>query len=87
MISVNWAAGSITAEYYIVNGRVPEVGEEVSKLLLFLQKATGLTPDLVHIIGHSLGAHVAGYTGKKLNGTVARITGMFGSSVWGMRRE
>lgn len=76
VISVDWAAGSLTPEYYIINGRVPVVGEDVSKLILFLQHTTGLTPNLVHIIGHSLGAHVAGFTGKKLNGTIARITGL-----------
>nr|XP_045613284.1 pancreatic triacylglycerol lipase-like isoform X1 [Procambarus clarkii]XP_045613285.1 pancreatic triacylglycerol lipase-like isoform X1 [Procambarus clarkii]XP_045613286.1 pancreatic triacylglycerol lipase-like isoform X1 [Procambarus clarkii] len=76
VISVNWAAGSLTAEYYMIRVRVPSVGEDVSKLLVFLQHAAGLTPDLVHIIGHSLGAHAAGFAGKKMNGTLSRITGL-----------
>jgi len=30
----------------------------------------------MHIIAHSLGAHVASYAGMRLNGSLARITGL-----------
>ena len=36
----------------------------------------GISPASIHIIGHSLGAHIAGNIGKHLNGTLARITGL-----------
>jgi hypothetical protein len=37
-----------------------------------------LVPDLsmVHIIGHSLGAHVAGFAGAWTKGNILRITGI-----------
>lgn len=76
VISVNWSSGSLTATYFVIQQRVPDVGDDISKLLTFLQHSSGLTPDLVHLIGHSLGAHVVGFAGKKLNGSLLRITGL-----------
>ncbi|KFM63668.1 Pancreatic lipase-related protein 2, partial [Stegodyphus mimosarum] len=41
---------------------------------------SNLNLDLVHIIGHGLGAHASGYTGKRIrysrNTLVGRITGL-----------
>ena len=38
--------------------------------------AAGVRPEKLHLIGHSLGAHVAGLTGNLLGGKVARITAL-----------
>lgn len=35
----------------------------------------GLNPKHVHLIGHSLGAHTAGYAGERIEG-LGRITGL-----------
>lgn len=32
--------------------------------------------DDVHIVGHSLGSHIAGYVGTNLTGSIGRITGL-----------
>lgn len=42
--------------------------------ILFSQDTFGYSPANVHIIGHSLGAHVAGEAGKRHPG-IGRITG------------
>lgn len=47
-------------------------------LLFFIdpfQDNVGLNPKHVHLIGHSLGAHTAGYAGEKIEG-LGRITGL-----------
>lgn len=76
VISVNWSAGSATAEYFIIQSRVRTVGAEVAEFLTFLEDAAGLHTYQIHVIGHSLGAHAAGFVGKALNGTLPRITGL-----------
>lgn len=41
-----------------------------------MQANNGLKVDDVHLIGHSLGAHIAGYAGAELQGQVGRISGL-----------
>lgn len=50
------------------------VGLEVAYLVAKLGEH-GLKPEDVHIIGHSLGAHTAGYAGERIPG-LGRITGL-----------
>ena len=47
-------------------------------LIQVLNDVTGVSTNLVHLIGHSLGAHIAGYAGKRLAAnhyTLGRISG------------
>lgn len=52
------------------------VGHSVAKMLDWLQEKDGFSLENVHLIGYSLGAHVAGYAGNFVKGTVGRITGL-----------
>ncbi|GFY71072.1 pancreatic triacylglycerol lipase [Trichonephila inaurata madagascariensis] len=60
-------------EQAVANTRV--IGAVVAKLIKFLRKETGISPKSVHLIGHSLGAHTAGYAGERVP-NIGRITGL-----------
>ncbi|XP_067250936.1 endothelial lipase isoform X1 [Chanodichthys erythropterus] len=52
------------------------VGQSIATLLDWLQEEEKLQLEDVHMIGYSLGAHVAGYAGTFVNGNIGRITGL-----------
>lgn len=52
---------------------VPAVGYYLAQLVSSL----GLDLSRVELIGHGLGAHVAGYAGTALGGAISRITGFY----------
>ncbi|XP_066458666.1 endothelial lipase [Eleutherodactylus coqui] len=52
------------------------VGRETAVLIDWLQEKGNMSLKNVHLIGYSLGAHVAGFAGNHVTGTLARITGL-----------
>ncbi|KAK5644781.1 hypothetical protein RI129_006081 [Pyrocoelia pectoralis] len=75
VICVDWSKGAELPNYVkaVVNTRL--VGKQVSNLLKGLMEKSGLLETHVHLIGFSLGAHVAGFAGANL-GNLSRITGL-----------
>lgn len=53
-----------------------QIGEYVAAFIEFLVSEVQVSYDDVHILGHSLGAHVAGYAGNYVPGKLGRITGL-----------
>ncbi|XP_008581536.1 PREDICTED: pancreatic triacylglycerol lipase-like isoform X2 [Galeopterus variegatus] len=74
-ICVDWEGGSRTT-YTKATQNVRIVGAEVAYLVEFLQSSFRYSPSNVHLIGHSLGSHVAGEAGRRTNGAIGRITGL-----------
>ncbi|XP_018427683.1 PREDICTED: pancreatic triacylglycerol lipase-like [Nanorana parkeri] len=73
-IAVDWAGGSRTTYSQAANN-IRVVGAEIAYFVNYLSTALGYSPSNVHVIGHSLGGHVAGEAGKRMRG-IARITGL-----------
>ena len=74
VIRVDWGAGSLPMySQAVANTRV--VGLEIAHLVNTMIDRYGLNPGDVHLLGHSLGSHVCGYAGEKIEG-LGRITGM-----------
>ncbi|XP_015586898.1 pancreatic triacylglycerol lipase isoform X2 [Cephus cinctus] len=75
VIVVGW--GPLAAELYpIAANNTQRVGEFVGSFLEFLNRESNLEYKDVHISGHSLGSHVAGFAGAYLEGRIGRITGL-----------
>jgi len=74
VILVDWGSGSLNL-YGQATANTRVVGAMVAQLIQFIQNTTDAAPEDMHIIGHSLGAHVAGYAGERLT-HLGRITGL-----------
>jgi len=71
---VDWQGGDGPLyEQAVANTRV--VGAEIALFIKNIQTRTRIPLDSIHLIGHSLGSHIAGYAGKRLN-KLGRITAL-----------
>ncbi|GFU09512.1 pancreatic triacylglycerol lipase [Nephila pilipes] len=74
VILVDWTDhNGLPYSQAVANTRV--VGAVIARLIHFLMNETGISPESIHIIGHSLGAHTAGYAGERIP-YLSRITGL-----------
>ncbi|CAB3360980.1 Hypothetical predicted protein [Cloeon dipterum] len=76
VICVDWSEPAQGPLYNEAKANVKPVGEYVAQLHDFLA-SNGHSVGNSHCIGHSLGAHVCGFSGKASStGTLGRVTGM-----------
>ncbi|KAK9501963.1 hypothetical protein O3M35_012583 [Rhynocoris fuscipes] len=76
VIVVDW---SPKAQKFYPEARqsVPLIGKMLADFMEQLCKTYSIKPEILHVIGHSLGAHVSGTAGKFITiGKLARITGL-----------
>ncbi|XP_059138689.1 pancreatic triacylglycerol lipase-like [Physella acuta] len=74
VIIVDWSNGNgFPYTQATANSRV--VGAQIALLINWLIKTQSFTAGDFHVIGHSLGAHIAGYAGERVVG-LARISGL-----------
>lgn len=69
VIVVDWSAGAETINYIAARNRVGGVGAVVAQLIRQINQVyPSVMPRDIVVVGHSLGAHIAGFTGKSLLG-------------------
>lgn len=71
IVCVDWGPGSAVPNYVRAAANTRLVGRQLAKLI----RSLDVPLERVHLIGFSLGAHVAGFAGAEL-GNVSRITGL-----------
>ncbi|XP_060081751.1 pancreatic triacylglycerol lipase-like [Ylistrum balloti] len=74
VIIVGWGGGS-GLPYTQATSNTRVVGAEIARMIHLLQQHRRAHPSDMHVIGHSLGAHVAGYAGARTQ-NLGRITGL-----------
>ncbi|XP_078319407.1 pancreatic lipase-related protein 2-like isoform X3 [Crassostrea virginica] len=75
VIIVAWGNGAKAPDYNQAVSNTRMVATQTRLLVQRLFHASGSLGN-IHIIGHSLGAHTAGSTGRQLRGNLGRITGL-----------
>lgn len=76
MICVDWSSIADDPMYPVPATLTRAVGSAIAAFLDRLVDSTGINPSDIHLIGHSLGAHVVGSCGSNFkSGIIGRITG------------
>ncbi|KAF5304291.1 hypothetical protein FQR65_LT07983 [Abscondita terminalis] len=72
---VDWSAKA-TQNYFSSQAAVPKIGRILGNFIKSLIDYYNLPVEMFKLVGHSLGAHVAGCAGAVLNGTLDYIVGL-----------
>ncbi|OWA52475.1 putative Pancreatic lipase-related protein 2 [Hypsibius exemplaris] len=66
-IFVDWNKGAKAPDYWGASANTQMVAVQIAKLIAGLNTQKGSRSSSFHLIGHSLGAHAAGFTAHRLN--------------------
>lgn len=79
VIVIDWCPLSLSP-YHEARLHIKIVSEQIKLFTIFISKLMSIQFDKIHFIGHSLGAHIAGFVGSEIineyNKSVSRITGL-----------
>jgi len=72
---VDWSVGSDTPNYILARNRVNGLGAAIADFILWIA-SRGTLYSQVMVMGHSLGAHVAGAAGKRTQQPIQAVVGL-----------
>ncbi|XP_015249894.1 PREDICTED: lipoprotein lipase-like isoform X2 [Cyprinodon variegatus] len=75
VVVVDWLS-SAQNHYAVAAEKTKAVGKEIACFIDWMEESTNMPLDKLHLIGYSLGAHVAGFAGSHARNKVGRITGL-----------
>lgn len=75
VIVVDWNRGAANINYIKAVENTRKVADNLTALIKMMQ-THGTSLNSIHMIGISLGAHISGFVGANLNGSIGRITAL-----------
>ncbi|KAJ8278145.1 hypothetical protein GJAV_G00084360 [Gymnothorax javanicus] len=75
ILVVDWNRGAANLNYYTAVENTRKAAENITSFIQNMEE-NGATLASIHLIGVSLGAHVAGFVGAMLGGKIGRITAL-----------
>uniref|UniRef100_A0A182JT06 Lipase domain-containing protein n=1 Tax=Anopheles christyi TaxID=43041 RepID=A0A182JT06_9DIPT len=75
LLVADWSPVAVLL-YPTARDLVLPVANRLGSILARFIKRVGIDPSQVHIIGHSLGAHIAGNVGRHMDGKLRRVTAL-----------
>ncbi|XP_053680254.1 phospholipase A1-like [Anopheles nili] len=76
ILTIDWSDTAGLLDYLLLRLRLDQVATSLAGFVDFLHNTTQLDLGDLHLVGHSLGAHLAGLTGKRV--TTGRIGAILG---------
>lgn len=76
IIAIDWSGYAMDYYYMsVVSKKIRAAGRKIAQFLNSLHRRYNISGDQIHLIGHSLGAHVMGIAGFESEIEIGRITG------------
>lgn len=72
LLMADWSAVS-GLSYGVARELTRPIGERIGSILAGFLHTMDIPVGRVHVVGHSLGAHIAGHVGRRFGGTLARL--------------